>query len=125
MVSCWLWLALMSAVAAQGPSPLTTCECATSPNTTWTWAWATGVSSWITNTENNKCWDLSKTAGTRTCDGYCVTLGKCTATTPMWRATSVGSNNKIVVTSAGPWQGYCLDENTADLYLQVHRLKPC
>lgn len=65
------------------------------------------------------CWLINKTVGGTTCDGACVYLGSCgEPNTPTWRWTANGTRLESV--SPAGFVGWCLDENTANRYLQVY-----
>ena len=100
--------------------PLTTCGCDTTVSAEKWSTVSTSPSSPLpisSVAQPTQCWQFTKTSGTTTCDGLCVILGDCSNTsTP----TFYIENERIKVASPPAQSGWCLDQNTAELYIQVY-----
>lgn len=115
-----LFLCLTLFIVTITADPLTTCGCDTGILAE---QWTTVPSSpsnavpIVSSAEAEQCWQFTKTSGTVTCDGLCVVLGDCSnASTP----TFYIENERIKVASPPAQAGWCLDQNTAALYIQVY-----
>lgn len=120
-------ITLMIGAAVHGQhDALTTCSCTQSIEQQWKLPAPGAAAQQIASVANSSlCWQLAKTVGSRTCDGLCVYLGACSSPeTPTWQITSESGVDLVRVSSAGPAQGWCLDQNTVAKYVQAYACEP-